>query len=75
MVGADSETNFFMINSDTATASNHFPTEGVAGALVVYNLYNTHIIQIYYTTTADVYERTCLNFLAGGQWSAWNKKW
>lgn len=74
MPGGENETNFFMIDSATATTANHFPVNDVAGCLMVMNLYNTHIIQRYYAITGKVYERIITRYTSGGSWTAWEEK-
>ena len=74
MPGGENETNFFMIDSATATLENHFPVNGNAGCLMVMNLYNTHIIQRYYAINGNVFERIIISYMGGGSWTDWEKK-
>ena len=73
MIGAEDETNFFMIDTSSGTTSNHFPLDGEAGCLIVFNLYNTHIIQIFVTNNLRRFIRGMIGIMTGGEWTAWKE--
>ena len=73
MIGAEDETNFFMIDTSSGITSNHFPLDGEAGCLIVLNLYNTHIIQIFITNNLRRFIRGVIGIMAGGEWTEWKE--
>ena len=73
MIGGEDETNFFMIDSSSATTANHFPLNGQAGCLIVLNLYNTHIIQIFITNNLRRFIRVIISVMTGGEWTEWKE--
>lgn len=66
---------FFHVNVETATAKNHFPTEGYAGSLMAINLYGTHLIQVFFCMDGYIYKRTLSDYQnpSGAIFTQWRK--
>ena len=74
MVANESATAFYKVNTDTATESNSFPVNGIAGCLMVINLYGTHVIQVYFAMSGAIYVRSKNNYSqVGSTWEKWKQ--
>ena len=70
MVNNPDEISFYIIKAGYGTVENHFPADS-AGVLLAMNLYNSHIIQVYFALIGPaMYMRTQVS---RAEWSQWSK--